>query len=386
MGKRFLIGQLGCFGDCLYATTIAHQIKNDFHDSHITWAVGSKYKSILINNPDVDLIWEISSTYGNYSNIGWEKFEKEALTRRNKGDFDEIIFSQISPRNWIKFTGTIRGTILRAYPRPITVSVSPIVCLSNEEITRVKQFAHVHVFKRYNNIILFECAPGSGQSKIDVNFAIEVAKRVIASNSDVCFVISTPKKIDVDDEQIIDASELTYIENAELTKYCTLLVGCSSGITWLSTSNWAKKIPMLQLLSDNSIFTGVHYDFALNGLDNRHIIEMIKFDSDIVIKCIRSILDKGVEATKSTYHQNYKPSLNNFEYIIGLQVYYRESIFKIIKSTRLFLRRTEELGNIIKVNYFSYLKRLIYLKISMSENSLILCLRKQRDRLKREKF
>ena len=57
--KRILLGQLGSFGDCLYATTVARQIKVDFPECHLTWAIGSPYRSILDNSPDVDDIWEV---------------------------------------------------------------------------------------------------------------------------------------------------------------------------------------------------------------------------------------------------------------------------------------------------------------------------------------
>ena len=57
MSKKFLIGQLACYGDCLFATTIAKQIRHDYPDSHITWAVSSKYRSIVEHNPDIDKIW-----------------------------------------------------------------------------------------------------------------------------------------------------------------------------------------------------------------------------------------------------------------------------------------------------------------------------------------
>ena len=62
--KRFLIGQLGSFGDCLFATTVARQIKNDYPDCHLTWAVGSIYRSILDGNPYIDDIWEFPLSTG----------------------------------------------------------------------------------------------------------------------------------------------------------------------------------------------------------------------------------------------------------------------------------------------------------------------------------
>lgn len=52
--KRILLGQLGSYGDCLYATTVARQIKQDFPGSTLTWAVGSMYADVLDQNPHDD--------------------------------------------------------------------------------------------------------------------------------------------------------------------------------------------------------------------------------------------------------------------------------------------------------------------------------------------
>ncbi|MEQ1577992.1 MAG: hypothetical protein ABL894_10090, partial [Hyphomicrobium sp.] len=56
---RILLGQLGSNGDCLYATTIARQIKKDFPGCHLTWAISSLCTRVLDNNPDVDEVWEV---------------------------------------------------------------------------------------------------------------------------------------------------------------------------------------------------------------------------------------------------------------------------------------------------------------------------------------
>ncbi|CAF4608564.1 unnamed protein product, partial [Rotaria sp. Silwood2] len=135
MSKRFLIGQLARFGDCLYATTLAKQIKYDYPDSHITWAIAENYKSILDLNPHIDRVWEIPPA-DDYTKAVWDKFENEALERQANGEFDEIIFSQIPPRNWIRFDGTVRRAILNSYEKPITVSVDPVVRLSEDEVNR----------------------------------------------------------------------------------------------------------------------------------------------------------------------------------------------------------------------------------------------------------
>lgn len=56
---RILLGQLGANGDCLYATALARQLKQDFPGCHLTWAVGAANRGVLANNPDIDALWEL---------------------------------------------------------------------------------------------------------------------------------------------------------------------------------------------------------------------------------------------------------------------------------------------------------------------------------------
>src|SRR5688572_16686039 len=68
-----------------------------------------------------------------------------------------------------------------------------------------------------------------------------------------CVVLTSPRSF-TSTATIIDASILSIRENAALTHYCNLLIGCSSGITWLSTSTAGNFLPMVQLLDPNAAF------------------------------------------------------------------------------------------------------------------------------------
>lgn len=352
MSKRVLIGQLARFGDCLYATTLAKQIKYDYPDSHITWAIAENYKSILDLNPYIDRVWAIPLEGKDYATVDWDKFEKEALERQTNGEFDEIIFSQIPPRNWIRFDGTVRRGILNSYEKPITVSVEPVIRLSEAEVNRVKSYAEKNNLADFKNVVLFECAPGSGQSNVNIDFALRVAKTIIEKNKDVCFILSTKQKLDFESPQIIDASELTFRENAELTKYCTFLIGCSSGITWISTSDWAKKLPMLQLLNTEFIiYAGIHFDFELNNLDTSQVLEMVNFDESKVVDCVESILKIGIEKTKPKFHQNYKPTYHNLSELSKAIRAEERSFKEVLLFIRNFVKTNQKAGNRISLKY-----------------------------------
>ncbi|WP_374951930.1 hypothetical protein [Mucilaginibacter sp.] len=316
MGTRFLIGQLACYGDCLYVTTVARQIKADHPDSHITWAIATRYKSILNFNPHVDEVWDVDIQNNDFYYDGWHKFEAEANRRLQAGIYDKVFYTQISP-HWRYFDGTIRSSELRGYNRPITVPIDPVVVLSDEEVDRVTHFAADNQLNMYREVILFECAPGSGQSFVNVNMAISVAEKVLTECKDVCFILSSPTPLNHPHPQILDASSLTYRDNAELTKHCTLLIGCSSGITWLATSTWAKKLNTLQLLSRGSdYFAGVKYDLQQWGQPTNHIIEVTKKSIDYVTGCVLSILNQGFSKAKQQYDEVYQPGYHNFRAMI----------------------------------------------------------------------
>ena len=136
-------------------------------------------------------------------------------------------------------------------------------------------FAESHHLKEKKQVILFECSPKSGQSFVTLDFAIAVSKKIIEKIPDLCVIISTNEPVNSDDDCIVDGSILSFRENAELTKYCTLLVGCSSGISWLCTSDWAKPLPIIQLLKKwTSVYASfVHYD-EYHGIPTNSIIEM----------------------------------------------------------------------------------------------------------------
>ena len=315
MAQRFLIGQLARYGDCLFATTLAKQIKHDYPDSHVTWAVGSDFKSILDHNPYVDVIWEIPIINGDYYGAGWASFEKEVIAKKRDGNFDTVLFSQIAPRNWEKYTGTIRGTILSAYRNPITVDVSPVIRLTENEVRNVKRFAVENELSFYKNVILFEYSPSAmHSSKVDTDSAIGLVESFCRNNSDTCFVFTSIGRLEKKSKQIIDAGGLSFRENAELTKYCTLLVGCSSGITWLSTSDWAKKLPMIQILNENllniHLYYGIAYDHRLWGLDTSKVIEISDKKWSSLSDILSLVLSKSFDVAKEKYHSEFYPNLD----------------------------------------------------------------------------
>jgi len=366
--RRVLIGQIACFGDILYATTIARQIKHDTPDAHITWAVAAKYRSILDHNPDIDSIWELPIHTRDITKHDWIPFEKEAEARRIRGEFTEILYTQIIDTHIEKFLTTLRQTVFRIFGQPITVDVRGVVRLTDEERARVRTFVDTHALTNYRHVVLFECTPSSLQSKLSIDFALSIAQELTARHPDVAFVLSSHQKIPTGLKRVFSAQELSYRENAELTKYCTMLIGCSSGITWLATSGWARRLPMLQLLDERSqIFCGITFDHELNGLDTSTIIEMTRYDLGQATACAEQMLAGDVAGARTRFHQVYRPNRWTLtSTAIALWHKERRSLGGMWKFINEYIRENARLGNDIKVNRLAVLASIV---LEMLRNS-----------------
>jgi len=160
---KILLVQLYSNGDCLYATAVARQIKNDYPGCHLTWAIAGFCKSIIAGNPYVDEIMEVNTVPKN-DVVAFRRFKREVHQKQIKGEFDLIFITQNMDTNQAFYDGCIRSNILNAYPHPVTVPVQPVLHLSENEKDIVKQFASGHRLETYAHVILFEYAPQSGQS------------------------------------------------------------------------------------------------------------------------------------------------------------------------------------------------------------------------------
>ena len=321
--NRILLGQLISNGDCLYATAVARQIKRDFPGCHLTWAVSSLCRRTIEENPFVDQIWEISLSdwSDELLRAGWSNFEDEALRRYEQGLYDFVFFTQIYPGNPHHFEGTVRRGIFLGYPGQITVPVQPTLVLRPEEVERVNVFALEHRLHDFEQVILFECSGKSGQTHITPEFALQAAE-AIAQQFDGrhAIILSSHYTVPRLQKGIIDGSALTLREMAELTKHCSLLMGCSSGISAVASSTWAKPLPMIQLLAKRSaIFGSLAYDYFYFQLPTSHVIEMFDADVERLLNCFHSFLQYGWERTRPVYHE--EPHVSFIHYLNFIETY-----------------------------------------------------------------
>lgn len=233
------------------------------------------------------------------------RFQTEALKRKDQGEFDDIFFTQFRHERFEDYDGTIRNFVLQAYPRPITVPLSPVVRLNTKEIKNVSDFVAAHpVIGGTSQVILFECSPKSRQSFVTPDYALAASRQLLLRHPDTCIILSSNHRIVTDDERLIDGSTVSFRENAELSKCCTLLIGCSSGISWLLTSDWAKRLPMIQLLSSESPMPNSFiHDHERNGLSTEQIIELVDCSADRLCNCVSAVFSKGFAEARDEFSQ-----------------------------------------------------------------------------------
>ncbi|MCF8448890.1 MAG: hypothetical protein K9G49_03370 [Taibaiella sp.] len=299
--KKIILLQLMSNGDCLYATAVARQIKQDYPGCHLTWAIATFCKRIIENNPYVDAVLEIPDVSRATATGIVRRLRKDLAQTDKYGRFDEVIFTQIIDDNLANYDGNVRSAIFRGYGRPITVPVTPVLRLSDTELLRVQEFAVSKKLNTFRNIILFEFAPQSGQVAITPAQAIDIAYRV-TENKDTAIILSSNIKIE-ENGKIIDGSSLTLRETAALTHHCTLLLGCSSGITWISTSDAGKLLPMVQILDPYAYWVNpISRDFERCGLSTDKVIELYNNDNDKIVNCVSAVLNIGFDAARKKYY------------------------------------------------------------------------------------
>jgi hypothetical protein len=174
--------------------------------------------------------------------------------------------------------------------------------ITEAEKSRAEQFAKAHNLLSFKNIILWEYAPLSGQNVLNKEFVMRLAYKIALLPS-TCIILTSANSFK-SNNTIIDASTLSLRENAALTHYCSLLIGCSSGITWLSTSTAAKQLPMVQLLDPQAYFINApSVDFRRYGISTDYLIEILELKETRIYYCIKTILEESFLKAKEIYHQ-----------------------------------------------------------------------------------
>lgn len=333
---KVLLAHINSRGDCLYSTVVARQIKEtDYKNCYLTWAISNSCKEVILHNPYVDEIWEIPIKKSVASKEEWADFVKLAEERKKNGEFDVIFYMQIIGDNELNYDGGIRSSTYNNYPRKITVSQQPVIKLSKNEVKNVRQFTEHKQLSKYTNIILLECGPDSFRSNLNPSSALQLAYGITLKHKDTAIILSSNKKIQTSQPAIIDASILTFRENAELTKYCTLFIGCSSGISWLTTTDWAKPLPKI-IITDyySRVCSSMIYDHEFAGIPTNDIIEFQEspYVMNEIYHCINLIISDNFNTAKTKYRKAAKLKNYSFVYRISRESFKRGEFSEAIKA------------------------------------------------------
>ncbi len=304
--ENILLIQLFSNGDCLFATTIAKQIKNDYPQCSLTWAVSSKCKSILINNPHVDSILEVDIPDPSQNLSVFENIVNEANEKLKSGVYTHVFVSQLLGDNMANYDSVVCSSILRNYGKPVTVDTTPVLYLTDEEIENANVFALVHKLQNYEHVVLFECAPQTNQIKLTDEIILEYALQILKQNN-TCVILSAPKAYSFNHPQIINGNSLSIRETVALTHYCTIVLGCSSGISWAATSTAAKLLPMVQILAkDAYYFNPLSITFKKLGKNTDQFLELLDFDGNKLGNIFSDIFNLGFEYARMQHEQVVK--------------------------------------------------------------------------------
>ena len=142
-----------------------------------------------------------------------------------------------------------------------------------------------------------------------------------------------------DEPAIVDGSGLRFREYAALTHHASLLVGCSSGLTWVCTSDAARTLPTLQVLTQRVGMCGaVVHDLEHWGLPSDHVIEMRDCQADAAAACVVDMLANGVAHARAAFHQRLDLTLGYY-YTVMLPLLRRGQVATVVESMRNVVER-----------------------------------------------
>jgi hypothetical protein len=301
--SRILLGHLTSNGDCLYATAIARQIKRDFPGCHLTWAISSLCRNILVNNPDVDEIWELPMADWSAVQSVWTLFEREAHELADSGRFDHLFLTQISPARFANYDGTVRPSIFRNFGRPLIVPVDVTINLKPEESAAVDEWFASTPASEASQVVLCECSSKSGQSFLNLAGALALAEEITRARQRTAVIISTHEAFESDNKRIICGDSLSIRQVARLTDHVDLFVGCGSGLTVAATSEAAKPgLPNIQILKRaTSVYASFRHDFAYFGKPTTQFMELTSEDPTHLERAVVAAVCDGFASAQARF-------------------------------------------------------------------------------------
>lgn len=243
MNDKILIVGLGAFGDIINCTPIAKHYKLLNPNTKISWITRKKYNSVLFNNPNIDsLICINEDNLKNYNHAALTHIIKNSIEENFKDH--KIIFS--SPYMSNKYDGTDRSTLLDIIKdessgiKEWECDFIPNIFLSDKEEQEAEHF--FNNLKSKNKTILVEYENFSEQTPFNLEYINSLCKKVNGLGYNIIF--SGLRKPDYYEQlqQEYDISFYhysgTFLSNARLYNLVDIFVGCCSGLTCLTSSDY----------------------------------------------------------------------------------------------------------------------------------------------------
>jgi hypothetical protein len=341
--SRILLGHLTSNGDCLYATAIARQIKQNFPDCHLTWAISSLCRNVLVNNPDVDEVWELPMADWSAMRSAWTLFEREAHDLADAGRFDHVFLTQISPARFANYDGTVRPSIFRNFGSPLTVPIDVTINLKPEERAAVDAWFAGTPAADASQVVLFECSSKSGQSFVTLPRALALADEITRTRRRTAVIVSTHESFESDNPRIVCGDTLSIRQVARLTDHVDLFVGCGSGLTVAATSEAAKPgLPNIQILRRaTSVYASFRHDFTHFGKPTAHFMELTSEDPEHLAKALIAALSDDFASAQAKYDD---PVPLDFEWYLQMIRQILVDVGRYVEAMQSLLITTDRYG------------------------------------------
>ena len=226
---------LGAFGDIINSTPIAKHYK--MSGKFVRWIVRKKYKSVLDDNEFIDEIKTITN----------ERLDNSILSHKFRSSYfpsscEKVIFT--APYMSLLYDGTHRSSLLKIIKEETSLinnwncDFIPIIRLDHREESEARNF--------FTNLpegkkVLVEFEAFSRQTFMTKELFIQMVSK---KRKDINFIFSSVNKPDwwseISNLNNVFHYSGSFKSNAKLYNLCDAFVGCSSGITCLTSSDYCQ--------------------------------------------------------------------------------------------------------------------------------------------------
>lgn len=248
--NKILLVNFGAYGDILNSTPIAKHFKLEDSSNHITWMTRKKYVSAIKNNKYID---EILTPKEDHLNINPNTFgyNVEMTVKlmneiKNLKQYNKILFT--APYSWTNFNNEFnvnKHSLLQIIKTKLSgienflCDFIPVALLTAEEEQEAVQFFNSLTG---NKKILIEHENFSNQTPFNKSYVQSLCEQINNKNFDLIFsgksepsyVNEFKTKYSINFHTYTDS----FMSNAKLYNLCDYFIGCCSGLTCLTHSDY----------------------------------------------------------------------------------------------------------------------------------------------------